>query len=115
LATRPQQRTPMNIYVCAPWRDPNSYLIVNQICKKIIELGHNPVCWAIMYSSLLDFSDFKNREIAIKYGISLMDSCQEVWVFGSKTQIMQQEVTIANEKDIPIVEYSLLDFQAKTR
>lgn len=105
----------MNIYVCAPWRDLNSILLINQICKKIIELGHNPVCWAAMYCSLMDFSDFKNRDKAAQYGISLMGSCQEVWIFGAKTQTMQQEIAAAAEKDIPMVEHSLLDFQAKTR
>lgn len=99
-----------NIYVCAPWRDPNSILQFKQICSKIIQMGHNPICWAVMYSSLLDFSDYKNRDRAVTMGLMLMNGCHEIWVFGAKTSSMAQELELASVKELPIVEHSVLDF-----
>lgn len=99
-----------NIYVCAPWRDPNSILQFNQICNKIIKMGHNPVCWATAYNSLLDFSDYKNRDKAVVMASMLMHGCHEIWVFGAKTPTMLKELEAATEKNIQIIEYSILDF-----
>lgn len=99
-----------NIYVCAPWRDPNSIFQFRQICSKIIQMGHNPICWAVMYSSLLDFSDYKNRDRAVTMGLMLMGTCHEVWLFGMKTPSMLQELELAAVKELPIVEHSVLDF-----
>lgn len=104
-----------NIYVCAPWRDPNSILQFKQICNKIIQMGHNPICWEIMYSSLLDFSDYKNRDRALNMGLSLMNTCHEVWLFGAKTPSMLQELELAKIKELTIVEHSLLDFLHSSR
>lgn len=104
----------MNIYVCVAWRDPNSYLQIEQICKKILSLGHNPICWVTMYDTLLDFSDYKNRDIAVANAISLQKSCNEIWVFGSKTPTMLKELEAAESKELPIIEYSMLDFMRKT-
>lgn len=99
-----------NIYVCAPWRDPNSILQFKQISNKIIQMGHNPICWAVMYSSLLDFTDYKDRDRAATMGFMLMGACDEMWVFGAKTPSMLQELELAAEKNIPVIEHSILDF-----
>lgn len=104
-----------NIYVCAPWRDPNSILQFKQISNKIIQMGHNPICWAVMYSPLLDFSDCREREKAVAMGITLMDVCDELWVFGAKTSNMVEELILANKKEIPVVEHSILDFLHNSR
>ena len=105
-----------NIYVCAAWRDPNSSLQFKQICNKIIEMGHNPICWAIMYAQLLDFTDVKNRDTAIKNSLSLMGSCDEIWVFGAnKTSTMIQELSVATHKELPVIELSVLDFLHNSR
>jgi hypothetical protein len=104
-----------NIYVCAPWRDPNSILQFKQISNKIIQIGHNPICWAVMYSPILDFSDYKNRDKGIAMGLMLMSACSELWVFGAKTQSMAQEIELAQEKGLIVVEHSLLDFLHSSR
>jgi hypothetical protein len=104
-----------NIYVCAAWRDPNSILQFKQICNKIISMGHNPICWQVMYAPLLDFADHKNREKASTMGLSLMLACDEIWVFGAKTTNMTEEVLAANKHEIFLVEHSLLDFLHNSR
>jgi len=104
-----------NIYVCAPWRDPNSILQFKQICNKIIQLGHNPICWPVMYSTLIDLSDHKGRDRAIAMGLTLMEACHEVWIFGAKTPSMLQELELAKQKEIIVVEHSLLDFLYSSR
>jgi hypothetical protein len=104
------------IYVSVPWRDINSGIQSLQICKKILEMGHNPICWSIMYAQLLDFSDIKNREKALKHTITLIKACDEVWVFGSaRTPFMMEELEKANYCSLPVIEYSFLDFLQSTR
>ena len=105
-----------NIYVCAAWRDPNSIIHFKQICNKIIEMGHNPICWEVMYSPLIDFSDYKNRDKALIMGLSFMGICDEIWVFGAyRTSSMTQELIVANEKHLPVIEHSVLDFLHASR
>lgn len=104
-----------NIYVCAPWRDPNSILQFKQISNKIISMGQNPVSWAVMYSSVLDFSDYKDRDKGIAMGLMLMSACSEIWVFGAKTPSMVKEIELAQEKGLTVVEHSLLDFLHSSR
>lgn len=105
-----------NIYISVPWRDINSGAQALQICKKALEMGYNPICWSIMYSQLLCSSDIKNREKAVEYAISLMSSCDEVWVFGSgRTPFMTKELEEAANHNLLIVEHSVLDFLHSTR
>lgn len=102
------------IYVSAPWRDVNSGIIIHQICKKVIEMGYNPVCWFVIYSELLNFSDIKNRELALDLCGQLIPACSEMWVFGSsKTDFMKKEQELATKNNIQIVEHSILDFLYK--
>ena len=100
-----------NVYISVPWRDINSGLQALQICKKAIEMGFNPICWSVMYSQLLDFSDIKNRERAVRHTVSLMESCDEVWVFGvTRTPFMIKELEEASSHNLPVIEHSILDF-----
>ena len=100
-----------NIYISAPWRDINSGLVILQICKKVIEMGQNPVCWYTMYLNLLDFSNTKQRDRALEASLSLMPICSEVWIFGSsKTSFMQKEEETAIKHNITVVHHSVLDF-----
>lgn len=99
-----------------PWRDINSGAQALQICKKVLEMGHNPVCWTVMYSELLGSADVKNREKAVEYTINLMAACDEIWVFGStRTPFMTKELKGAAEHNLPVIEYSVLDFLHSTR
>jgi hypothetical protein len=100
-----------NVYISMPWRDINSGLQALQVCKKAIEMGVNPICWSVMYSQLLDFSDIKNREKAVGHTVSLMGVCDEVWVFGSaRTPFMTKELEDALSHNLPVIEHSILDF-----
>ena len=102
------------IYVSIPWRDINSGVIIRQVCKKVIEMGCNPVCWFVIYSELLNFSDIKNRELALDLCGQLIPACSEMWVFGSsKTDFMKKEQELAAKNNIQIVEHSILDFLHK--
>ena len=99
------------IYVSVPWRDINSNSISYQICKKIIKIGHNPVCWPVMHSSLFDFSDVKERDRAVEASLLLLPACSEIWVFGTaKTPTMEKELEMAEKHNIPVFSYSVLDF-----
>jgi len=105
-----------NIYISIPWRDINSGIHAFQICKKALELGYNPICWPVLYSQILDMSDVKNREKAVKYAMSLMPACDEVWAFGSsKTPLMIKELEEAAQHNLIVIEHSVLDFLHGTR
>lgn len=100
-----------NVYISVPWRDINSGTQALQICKKALEMDFNPICWIVMYSQLLNSSDIKNREKAVRYAISLMPVCDEVWVFGSaRTPFMTKELEEAAHHNLPVIEHSILDF-----
>lgn len=99
-----------------PWRDINSGVQALQICKKILEIGHNPICWTVMYSELLGSSDIKNREKAVEHTISLMPACDEIWVFGStRTPFMTKELEKAAQYNLSVIEHSVFDFLHSTR
>lgn len=103
------------IYISVPWKDINSTRLAVQVCKKMIETGHVPVCWSVMYSGLLDFFDNKDQQIGIRLGLNLISACDELWVFGNGNSITDKEEKTAEALGVPIVRHSVLDFLYPSR
>lgn len=67
-------------------------------CQYAIAKGKIPVAPCLLYPRILNDGNPYERKLGILFGISLMDSCNEVWFFGNtlssaaKTQLQQAKL-----------------------
>lgn len=50
-------------------------------CLYLIENGRIPVASHLIYPQILDDNDPASRELGLMFGLSLLEICDEVWVF----------------------------------
>lgn len=68
-------------------------------CRRVIEAGHMPVASHLLYPQVLNDNDPKDRELGLMFGLAV---CDEVWVFGSVSPGMAQEIEEAKRLKKPI-------------
>ena len=61
-------------------------------CRRVIEEGYMPVASHLLYPQILNDNDPKERELGLLFGLALLRSCDEVWVFGSVSPGVAQEI-----------------------
>ena len=70
-------------YVVSPYAGNTRKNVRNAIryCQFVIENGRIPVASHLMYPQILDDNDPASRELGLMFGLSLLEICDEVWVF----------------------------------
>ena len=71
-------------------------------CQKAIEEGYMPIASHLLYPQMLDDNDPAERELGLLFGLSLLAICDEVWVCGSISSGMEQEILEARKLKKPI-------------
>jgi len=106
----------MNVFICHPFQASKRNLeLTKQYCYKAIKEGHNPISPAIYYSQLLDDNDEKERLLGRKFGLNLLDHCDELWICGDEiSEGMKSEIKEAykinkSQHDIRITQVNLND------
>lgn len=63
-------------------------------CRRVIDEGYMPVASHLMYpgTGILNDNDPDERELGLMFGLALLGMCDEVWVFGSVSPGMAQEI-----------------------
>jgi len=71
------------VYVVSPYAGEVYRNIVNTkwYCRFVIKEGAIPIASHLMYPRFLNDMDPEERELGIMFGFSLMEGCDEVWVF----------------------------------
>lgn len=99
------------IYVCSPLKmyglnTPSENINkAERYCRFVaVEEGEAPIAPHVYCTRFLDDEDGDERELGMYIGISLLDSCDELWVFGSYiSDGMAKEIQYAvNTLRIPV-------------
>lgn len=71
-------------------------------CRRVIDDGYMPVASHLMYPAMLNDLDKDERELGLLFGLALLAMCDEVWVFGTVSPGMAQEIEEAKRLKKPI-------------
>lgn len=71
-------------------------------CRRVIDEGYMPVASLLMYPAMLNDLDKDERELGLLFGLALLAMCDEVWVFGTVSPGMAQEIEEAKRLKKPI-------------
>lgn len=93
-------------YICSPlmsrgekWKNMEE---AKNYCRQALLRGYISIAPHVMYGNSLNDADPKEREIALAAGLELLKMCDEIWIFGSVTGGMVDEVKKAEELGLVI-------------
>ena len=82
------------IYVVSPYAgdvDANVCAAVGY-CRHVINEGYMPIASHLLYPQILNDDIPAERDLGLLFGLALLALCDEVWVFGSPSPGMAQEI-----------------------
>ena len=102
-------RAPLRVYICHPF---SGDVVTNQekvrrICEDLKREGNGDILPVAPHIYLPEFVDeFHERDIAIRFCLSLLECCSLVYVYGEPTEGMREEVAYAESKGITVVRFA---------
>lgn len=100
-----KKTVPPKIYICSPYKGDTEKNTANAIgfCRFAVEHSYFPICPHVYLPRFMDENNPAERELALSFGIRLLQGCKEIWVFGSIiSEGMRQEIMTANRYGIKI-------------
>lgn len=94
------------VYICAPLRGdvPGNVEFARQKAQEVFVEGNIPICPHLLFPPVADFTDPTQDEKARAMGLRLLESCQQMNVYGPVwTDGMWQEIYKAGELGIPVM------------
>lgn len=61
-------------------------------CRRVIDEGYMPVASHLLYPQILNDNNPAERELGLLFGLALLRMCDEVWVFGTVSPGVAQEI-----------------------
>ena len=61
-------------------------------CRRVIDEGYMPVASHLLYPQILNDNIPEERELGLMFGLTLLRTCDEMWVFGSVTSGVAREI-----------------------
>ncbi len=61
-------------------------------CRMAVKEGYMPIASHILYPQILNDGIPAERDLGLLFGLALLALCDEVWVFGSPSSGMAQEI-----------------------
>ena len=93
------------VYVVSPYAGDtaNNIKQARRYCRFVAGQKKIPVASHLMYPQFLNDKNLVERELGLLFGLALMRSCAEVWVFGTKySSGMKLEIEEAKRQKKPI-------------
>ncbi len=97
------------IYVCSPLKGDIDTNIkkAQAYCRYVLTHGHIPIAPHIYFPQFMNDLDKEEREKGLRYGLSALRGCAEIWVFGKRlSDGMRAEVELAKKLGIKIKLFS---------
>ena len=84
-------KTRPRVYVVSQFRGDTEENVQNAIryCRHAIALGKMPVASHLLYPQILDDSSSFERKLGLQFGLSLLASCDEVWIFNHNREMSE--------------------------
>jgi len=82
------------IYVVSPYAGNVAENVAAAVryCRKVIDDGYMPVAGHLLYPQILDDNDPEERDLGLLFGLALLRTCDEVWVFGTVSDGVEKEI-----------------------
>lgn len=72
-------------------------------CRLAVSKGYIPLAPHLLYPQFMDDEDKKQRELGLRFALTLLGKCDELWVFGEHVSSgMAQEIAKAKKRNMPI-------------
>ena len=72
-------------------------------CRLAVSKGYIPLAPHLLYPQFMDDEDKKQRELGLRFALTLLGKCDELWVFGERiSHGMAQEIAKAKKRNMPI-------------
>ena len=101
------------VYICSPLGGdvPGNIERAKQYAHYALTCGTAPVV-PHFYALILDDNDPQERKLGLGAGLAVLESCDELWVFGERiSKGMQGEIEAATERGIPVQRFSFGEIQ----
>lgn len=102
----------MLIFVCSPLAAGGGRTMAGNIAaardyrRQVVLMGHYPITPHLDLTEALDDNNPAEREIGLQIGETVLDRCEEVWVFGPRLSSgMRREIRRARKLGIHVVWY----------
>jgi len=95
------------VFVCSPFggKAENTER-AREHCRRVIDAGHAPFAPHLLYPQILNDADEAQRRCGLEMGLRFLESCDEVWVFGSLVSAgMSMEIAHAQALGIPTIKF----------
>ena len=94
------------VYICSPYasqgiREENVKK-AKRYCKAAIDRGCLPIAPHVFYTQILSDDIEEERAAGLRLGLELLKECDEIWVFGSVTGGMVNEVQLAKDLGVQV-------------
>lgn len=93
------------VYICSPLRGDYIQNIENakKYSREAVLSGYIPVTPHIYFAQFMDDSNSEERELALKIGLELLRSCDEMWILGPHIlEGMKTEIDLARRLSIKV-------------
>ena len=93
------------VFICSPFVGDTEHNTQNakKYLKFAVDKGAIPFAPHLLYPLVLDENDPSQRELGMFFGMTWLDKCDELWVFGSHLSTgMVAEIDKAKRRPIPI-------------
>jgi hypothetical protein len=98
----------MNIvYICSPYRGEigKNVKSTKRYCQFAVRQGVVPLAPHLLFPQFLDDDNERERQLGLSFAITLLDRCDEIWVFstiGGVSAGMATEIAYAEKYKIPV-------------
>lgn len=105
----PAKRTRL-VYICSRYKDDpeRNVQLAQEYCREAMEKWPDvlPLAPHVYFTQFLDDSIERERALGLAAGISLLDMCDEIWVYGIENPSagMTAEIEYAKNHAIPVVD-----------
>jgi hypothetical protein len=93
------------VYIASPFAgDPErNAKRARGYCRLAVSKGYIPLAPHLLYPQFMDDEDKKQRELGLRFALTLLGKCDELWVFGERVSSgMAQEIAKAKKRNMPI-------------
>ena len=89
------------VYICSKFRGDieGNTEAARRYCRRAVDAGYIPIAPHLLFPQFMD--EEKEREAALRMGITLLSRCDEIWVCGSDTtEGMAAEIAWAADRNM---------------
>lgn len=61
-------------------------------CRRVIDEGYMPIASHLLYPQILNDNIPEERDLGLLFGLNLLRTCDEVWVFGTVSPGVAREI-----------------------